>query len=395
MHTLRIGLFNQNNADDGAFRQPFEEEPHLHLVGEYSAWLGLQECLLDGTVDVVAVNLDAAEQAAIAAVQRIVEAAPGITVIGVSSKGDPESIIHAMRSGCAQYVRWPIDQADLQSALDRVRKSRTPANAASRRICVIGSSGGVGATTIACNLAIELAHVGGRRVGLVDLNLEYGDVACMFDAKPKHTLVDLCREGVEIDRMMLEEAIEDLPCNVSVLGRPERLEEARDITPEGVEAVLRLMGQIYPFVIVDLPRSFSFMSAAALSQVEHALIVTQLGVPFLRNATRIHECLRQMGTSDEKIEIILNRSNASFERLTVDDVAKHFGKPVFGVIPNDYRRVTASRDLGHPMLTDAPNSPARMAIQQVASTLAARHLGEDAVKKEPARSGISKLWGRK
>lgn len=390
--TLRICLFHQGSANDDSFRRPFEDATGVNIVGEHSTWLGLQESLLDGGADAVVVNLDVAEQAALMAVHRISEVAPEMGVIGVSKKSDPESIIGAMRAGCSQYVRWPIDAADLQAALDRIRVVRAPTSAMSRRVCVVGSSGGVGATTIATNLAIELAHVTNRRCGLVDLNLEYGDVACMFDCKAKHSASDVCRAGIEVDRHMLEGALEELPCNVSLLARPERIEDSREVTPDGVENMLRVMGQMYPFIVVDLPRAFSFLSAAALAEADHVIIITQLGIPFLRNATRIYEALCQMGASEEKVEIVLNRSNANFERLTVDDVARHFGKPVFGVIPNDYRRVTASRDLGHPILTDAPNSPARIAIQQMAVTLAARHLGEDAVKKADAPRGISKLW---
>jgi len=92
-------------------------------------------------------------------------------------------------------------------------------------------------------------------------------------------------------------------------------------------------------------------------------------VPFLRNATRIYECLLQAELEEGCIELVLNRVAANYERITPHEVERHFGRPVFGAIPNDYKHVTASRDLGHPILTAAPNSPARLAIQRLARRL--------------------------
>jgi pilus assembly protein CpaE len=177
------------------------------------------------------------------------------------------------------------------------------------------------------------------------------------------------------------------------LGRPNQLEEAREITPQAINSALKALASMSPFVVVDLPRSFSFTSSVALADADHVLIVTQLGVPFIRNATRIYDCLLQMGTEERCIEIVLNRCNANFERITPDEVAAHFGQPVFAMIPNDYRRVQSSLDLGRPIGTDAPTSPARVAIQEMAQKLASDKPHDEQTR--PASSGfLGKLWRR-
>lgn len=366
---------------------------NIIIAIETSSWDELKEWIRHTHIDLVAVNLGDNKDQGLAIVQRIVEVAPTCAILGISSRTDPETIIAAMRAGCTQYVTWPVDPVDLKNAVERIRATRVNTTQTSKRICVIGSCGGAGATTIACNLAMELAEIAESRSALVDLNLEFGDVCSSFDCNPNYTISDVCTAEVEIDRLLLSKALHELPCNVSLLGRPNRLEDARSITPEAISSVLKVLGGMFPFVVIDLPRAFSFMSSAALEDADHVLIVTQLGVPFIRNATRIYDCLLQMHAAERSVEIVLNRYSANYERITPEEVAAHFGQPVFAMIPNDYRHVQSSLDFGHPIVTDAPSSPARVAIHEMAKNLASEGLEDEQASAAPA-GFLGKLWRR-
>jgi len=390
---LQIGQFVGKGSESEAFCSPFEHIHNIHIAIETASWDELKEWIRHAHIDLVAVNLGEHKDQGLMIVQRIVELAPACAILGISRRTDPETIISAMRAGCTQYVTWPVDPDDLRNAVERIRATRVQTVQTSKRLCVIGSSGGSGATTIACNLAMELGHVTNRRSALVDLNLEFGDVCSSFDCNPTYTLADVCKAEIEIDHLLLSKALHELPCNVSVLGRPNRMEEAREITPEAINSALKVLASMFPFVVVDLPRSFSFISSAALADADYVFIVTQLGVPFIRNATRIYDCLLQMGTEERCVEIVLNRCNANFERITPDEVAAHFGQPVFAMIPNDYRRVQSSLDFGHPIVTDAPSSPARVAIQEMAKKLASDKTADE--QSSPAPPGfLGKLLRR-
>jgi pilus assembly protein CpaE len=225
------------------------------------------------------------------------------------------------------------------------------------------------------------------------MNLQFGDVACAFDTAPKYSVADVCREGITIDRTLLEMALDQLPCNVSVLARPENLEDAEEVNVGAVEQLFRVLAQMFPFVVVDLPRHFSVTTIAAMRSCNLIFIVSQLGVPFIRNASRIYHYLLQAGIEAERVELVLNRCAAHHERLKVDEVEKHFGRAAFATIPNDYKRITQSRDLGHPILATAPNSPARLAIQAIARRVATAHLGEDKIV--GARGGFLGLFRRR
>ncbi|MCH7527126.1 MAG: EamA family transporter, partial [Planctomycetes bacterium] len=154
---ILVCLFERNGSpDDEPFRQPFEKIAGLQILGEFSTWESLEECAKRYEADVIAVSLDDDPDGTLRVVERIGRSIPGCGVIGISRTTDPQTIIRAMRAGCAQFVCRPVDVADLKSAIDRIRSSRPLAPVESKRICVIGASGGAGATAVSCNLAIAM-----------------------------------------------------------------------------------------------------------------------------------------------------------------------------------------------------------------------------------------------
>ena len=389
---LSIGLFNTQPEQRNALLGAVEQTGCLSLALETDRWEELEAALFDGTLDIVLVNLDDDVEFGNQVVQRIVRTMPGMSVIGVSTHTNPNTIISAMRAGCSQFVCSPIDRDDFRSAVDRIGATRMAPPHKSCRICLVGASGGAGATTLACNLAIELAQVTGRTSALVDLNLEYGDAAFSFDCEPPYSLADLCSTGSPIDRAVVESAVHQLPCNVALLGRPAKVADARLVTPEGVEQCLRVLGTMYPCVVVDLPRGFSLLSSVALEAADHVLVVTQLSIPSIRNASRVYDVLLELGAREEKIQVVLNRCRAEHQRVSPDDVEKHFRRPIFAIVPNDYRRVKSALELGQPIMTDSPNSPARLAIHEMAKNIAKSvHAPVDQAS-APVGKGLFKRW---
>lgn len=378
---LRVCIFDPTDSEIRDFAARFAEVPGIQILSTCRQWRALQEVLATGRADAVIANLDRQFGPDLLIIQQIAEMAPDCRILAISRDNDPATIIAAMRAGCGQFARWPVDPADLEQALQRLRRGAPASDFRSKRICVMSASGGAGSTTIACNLAMELAQLTQRRIALVDLDVYFGDVACSFDLKTKYSLADVCGSLDQVDRTMVNTAVEDLPCNVCILARPARIEQAETIRPEGIEAVLQVMGQMYPFIVVDLPRNLSASAAVALATTDELLIVSQINVPHLRNATRLYEHVLRQGADPDHIHFVLNRDCAEFGLIKPADMERHLGRPVFARIPNDYKRLGAARDLGHPIMTDAPESPARQAIRQMAKRLLgeeyAELLGED------------------
>lgn len=387
---LRICLYN--TVDEMPLAQPFETAKNILNMGQTSSWSELKETIQHDNIDLVVVNLDSKDSLEI--IERIALTAPSCAIIGISSKTDPITIIKANRAGCSQFVPWPVDTQDLQEAIERIRTARSATTTHSKVICLVGSSGGAGTTTIAGNLALEISLLADRQCALIDMNLELGDVGCFFDVQTQFSVADICREGTEADSMMLAKAFHELPCKISILTRPENLHDVEKITPEGVANMLAVAKQIYPYTVIDLPRNFNYLNDEILQRADKILIITQLGVPFIRNATRILDYLTQIGIPSINAEIVLNRCKADFANIAPEDVEEHFGKPIFGMVPNDYKRMKASLDQGHSIIAGDANNPTRQAIQEIARKLTGEQTHNNEEEPAPEQSFFSRLWKR-
>lgn len=368
---LRLCLYDVSGQSAESFFAPFDELEGVRVAARCNAWADVQQCLSVRQAEIVVVNLVGSGSTGVSAVQHIAELAPEVGILGIGAMDDADTMIAAMRAGCAQFARYPIEPEDLAAALAQMRTQRTDQTPESRRIVLIGAAGGAGASTVAVNLALELAAITERRCGLIDMNLEFGDLGCMLDVVPRHSIADVAHAGHELDHAVLESAFEDVPGNIALLARPEDVRAAAAVGPEHVDHLLRLVSHMFPFIVVDAQRGISPVNSAVLSMADRVLILMQLNVPHFRNAIRVYHAVQAMGVPTAQIELVLNRSQASFENVKVEDVEKQFGRKVFAVVPNDYKRVTAARDLGRPVVSYAPNSPARLAIQKLAEQLVA------------------------
>ena len=293
---------------------------------------------------------------------------PTLAVLALADKADPELILSSMRAGCRQFITKPIAQEDLTKALKPLTREATGQAKTERLICVLGSSGGCGVTTICANLAIELAQLTVEPCALVDLQLEFGSIATYFDLHPTHTIADLTNNHNEIDNHITEQALTLLPSKVAVLARPQRVDQAAHIEPERVAQVLRVLSRKHDAVVVDTPCRFDRIGLSALEMAHSVLLVLQLSVPSIRNAQHLYQGLVQYGMPPEKIHPVVNRFARNIP-ISPQDVEKHLETGLFAVIPNDYQTVQAALDFGRPLISDSPDSPVRKAIAKIASRI--------------------------
>lgn len=312
------------------------------------------------------------------------------TVIGLSDQHDPQLAADAILAGCSQFVSLPADRQALIRAFENIGVGLVPAGATGRRICVIGSSGGAGATTVACNLAVEMARISARGVAIGDLHMGFGDVGVQFGIGSRHSIDELCHPSQRAGEDRIREVATALPCGVSVLPARQSLSRPPRIGGKAVSHLLWTLSRLHDAVIVDTPRMPTPASWAAVDQAHAILLVMQLTASCVRKARSLYDHLLERSIPKGRIHLVINRYQEEFGSITLEDVQRSFAQEIFATIPSDYELVRASTDASHPLLVDAPDSPVRLAICSMARRLMGLDVPEqpaEPVRKSP-QSGL-------
>lgn len=379
---MRVCLYNAEPSASQELRRHLSALNFVRLVAEVSNPSRLFEVLGSNDANLVFFHLDPDADAVVHVIDQVSNNYPDVAMIAVSHQTDPQAILEPMRAGCDQFVCEPIDPSDLAQAVGKVATKRLSACPKSRSICVVSPSGGTGATSIACNLAMEIGRTSERPCALVDFDLQFGDCAINFDCDPKYTLYDLAEAVDQIDRSLIESTSVDLSNHVALLSRPHQINQETSFTPEVTATIFEHIAMTYEYVVVDLPGQLNDRTGAILRQADLILVVCQLLVPSIRNLGRYYDALVRHGLSGERIEVIINRSDGRSGRITAKDVEKAVNKPVFASVPNDYQFVARSIDFGRPVASVDERNPVRTALRQVARQIMSRTSGQASAEPE-------------
>ncbi len=370
--SLHLCLYNTEPASSRALREALAGLNYVRLEVEVSTPQDLAQALGAADMGVVLFHLDPDTDAVIDVIDKVATQRPDLALMAASDNRDPNVILAAMRAGCAQFVCEPIEPEDLAGAVWRAASRQLAAlGGKSQVISVLGASGGAGTTTIACNLAMEIGNLTESQCALADMDFQFGDVATNFDCAPKYTILDMAEAGDNLDQDLLSAALSNLPCKVSLLARPPLPEQSEAITPDVIDRTIQLLTTAYENVIVDLPRVLNAHTFATLERTDTILLVCQLSVASIRNARRTLESLLRAGIPEPTIEVVLNRFDGKSGCVAQGDLEKTLKKSIYAAIPNNYRLVTQSLDLGQPLAAMDAKNPVRVAMRDLAEKLLA------------------------
>jgi len=319
--------------------------------------------------DALIVNLDPSPEAILPIVGDVASSHRELAVFVTSESTDGQLVIKAMRMGIREFLEKPIDPRALAEAVDRVAVTRVESMAQGRLISIVGTSGGVGATMIATNLAVELAALATGDVTVVDLDYRFGQVATFLDVDPRYTLADLCGSPEALDPQIIGRALTQHSSGVRVLSRPSHLTEADGITAAACMGVFSNLVQLNEYVVSDGPNRFDVSGKNVLALADMTFLVVQPLVPCVRNAQRIIDSMRETGYNLDRAKLICNRTGRGGGYLAVNDVTETLGIEAFACLPDEWESASGAINLGEPLLTYGPKSKLRLTLQEIAERL--------------------------
>ena len=320
--------------------------------------------------DVVLLGLQADIEPYFALAAQLRRMRPTVRIIACSAQQpDQQLLLQAMRSGVQEFLPAPLSPGVLQEALARFLQESTAAAGppVDKLIVVMGAKGGVGTSTIAVNLSVQMAGITKKRVVLLDFARPVGHVSLLLDLRPRFSIRDAVESLEKLDGHFFSALLTKHKSGLEVLAGTTHPEEWERIPVPTLARVVNVAQSTFDYVLMDFGSILSSEWGPVLRQARMILLVAEANVPALWALERELSALSALGGDPERLRIVINRwSRADDEALKT--VEKNMKRPIFARLPNDFRQVSEAINLGIP-LSQNHNNPLVAQFRRVAGQL--------------------------
>jgi pilus assembly protein CpaE len=329
-------------------------------------------------IDVVGADKSAAD------VCREIRATPSlapIPVLCVSQTDDVEERIRFLEAGADDVMARPFDARELEARVEalllRFQRSKDHGAVVStdgitvtrmrRTVAVHSPKGGVGTSTVAVNVAMAAAQRKPDRVVIVDLDLQFGQVATHLNIEPRQTLADVVRDEAAMrEPELLRTYATKHDSGLHVLAAPTGPEVADLITADHVDRILTTLLDTYDQVVIDTGSWLDERTLRAFEHAENVLFVVNPEIAALKSMTALVEYLSESGTVAPKSTFVLNNTFGR-EILKARDVEAGLGTKVALELPYDPFLYLKAVNEGVPIVLGSPRSPAAERLTRLSS----------------------------
>src|SRR5258707_899265 len=283
---------------------------------------------------------------------------PTVKLIACSAAVPPQPtlLLEAMRSGVQDFLGKPVQADSLRDLLLRIREDLKTKDFPSqdKLIVVMGAKGGVGTTTVAVNLGVQLATFAHKRTVLLDFARPLGNVHLLVDFHPKFGVRDAIDGLDRLDSHFLAGLLTKHKTKLEILGGTTQPEEWQAIDVNVLDRVVNVAQNGFDTVMVDIGSQFSSEWVAILRSARMILIVSEANVPSLWTLERRLLALKGFGIPQDRARIIINRWHKGDDDV-LKSVQKDINRPIFASLPNDFRKASQSVNLGTPLMENHNN----------------------------------------
>lgn len=376
--TLRVILLTGNAEFVPELRRAVTALPQVRIVAELDEPSLIGQAVLQFPCDLIIADLDPSASLVIEVLRQLrtegdpsAAGAPAPAIFAVSKSTEGDVVLRAMKAGVREFFVKPLNPEEFQQALGKLIEVLPNVREPGKLVSIIGSCGGVGCTTIATNLAVELAGLvpPSQKVALVDLDFRFGHVATLLDIHGQYTVADLCSTQEQLDPEMIMKALIRHESGLYVLRRPHSFAQAEMITAAHCASVLTSLQEMCAYVIVDGPTRHDPGGRTVLDTADHMFLILQLLVTSVRNTDRIMQELTSQGFSSERVAFIVNRLGRESAHLEVDQVETILNRKIFASIVDDWKSVGSSINIGRPLKDQFERTKIRQDIRELAQRI--------------------------
>ena len=252
----------------------------------------------------------------------------------------------------------------------------------SKVIALSSPKGGIGRTMISVNLAIAFAKLG-KRVAVIDGNLQFGEVPIFYNSKPKRTIYEWVKEGYGRPNYSISQYMTMVDGDVSVLAAPSRPEFFEGISENHIKEAIEELKELFDIILIDMPAHLSEIHLRFLDLADEILILTVNELSVLR-LSRLYLDTLETIQQKEKVNLILNRYSKG-QGLEPNRMEEVLGIKVFHTLPDQINVASKSIKAGEPFMLGNSRSHLGKAVWQLAERLLEQKNGVGGERKKDKR----------
>lgn len=401
---IKVLLISKKQSNLAAMRDLIQDD-EIFILGESEGGAMALDNIDNLSPDIVIMPLGAGDSDILNLTERITLHRPQMQVILLAEYLDMDILQSGIQVGARYITQYPESAKEFAGYIKKVYQNEAVRRGSltnkqnlswmSQVITVFGAKGGLGKTTLATNLAVKLAEKR-KKVVLIDLDLQFGDVNIFLDIDPTDTISELVQEYNAPNIDLVRSYMTVHSSGVHVLSAPKSPEYAELIAPEKVKSILSLVRTYYDYVIIDTPSFFNDITITALEASSLILFMSGLDISVLKNS-KVSLSILDSLQQTEKIRLIINRA-VDMSSITLKDVGKLIDCPIWARIPSDYKLALTALNRGIPFVIGAPGSDLSRCITAIADQLITgtedSDLSEKKQKAKPGARGILDLLTR-
>lgn len=364
--TLSIALIGPDDLRRRTTFNALTECPGCE-VKEFSDYPGsLDELpkLLEQHFDVMILDLDSIPEYALELVESICAHGTS-TVMVYSAQANSDMLVRCMRAGAREFLTLPFAPGVVAESLVRASARRStvrPQKKTTGKLWVfLGAKGGSGTTTLACNFAVSLAQESSQSTLLIDLDLPLGDAALNLGIVAEYSTVNALQNASRLDSSFLSTLLIKHSSGVSVLAAPGKFPQYQAPNDQ-IDKLLSVARQDFDHVVVDVGSRLDLTGTALFKDASAIYLITQVGIPELRNSNRLISSF--FTTGGPKLEIVINRWAPKTLGVAEEHITKALTRPANWKIPDDYATVRRMQNTATPLALE--DSPIARTVRQMA-----------------------------
>jgi len=313
---------------------------------------------------------------------------PANALIILGASNDVAIFRKMISLGAQDYLVKPLTTELFNEAVDNVNKQATAGQTlqSGKLTVVVGVRGGVGASTIATNLAWIMANEEKLSCVLLDLDLHFGTTTLALDVESGGGFREALENPHRLDKLFLDSAIIKIGENMAVLGTEEPIEEFVDVNPESIDTLIGEISQDYRQIIIDLPRHLLPTQGALLASADTVVLVSDQTLAGIRDINRITQAMTSLSTKGRIVKVVSRAGGDRTVQVSKADFQKAQEDPVEYFIPEDAKTLAICANAGKSIPSVSVKAPITKIMRELAADLSDYH--------KPKKKGLFGLMSK-